>query len=151
MIGAPDIASTIIMGGLSKATPVPTEIKLHQQSKLLEIRFADGGHFKLPCEYLRVYSPSAEVRGHSPGEETLQTGKRNVEIRAIEPVGNYAVKLVFSDGHDSGIYSWDVLYDLGVNQESYWQSYLIRLEAAGASRDIDSTTLPPKSGGCGKH
>ncbi|HTY03764.1 MAG TPA: DUF971 domain-containing protein [Rhodocyclaceae bacterium] len=139
------------MAGLDKHTPVPTEIKLHQQSRLMEISFADGAHFSLPYEYLRVYSPSAEVRGHGPGQETLQTGKRNVEISAVEPVGNYAIKPVFSDGHDSGIYSWDVLYDLGINQESYWQTYLTRLQAAGANRDVDSTTLPPKAGGCGKH
>jgi DUF971 family protein len=141
-----------MMAGLQKETPVPTEIKLHQQSKLMEVTFSDGGHFRLPYEYLRVYSPSAEVRGHGPGQEVLQTGKRNVDITAIEPVGNYAVKLVFSDGHDSGIWSWDLLYDLGVNQESYWQTYLIRLQADGASRDVDSTTLPPKTGGsCGSH
>lgn len=140
------------MAGLNKETPIPTEIKLHQQSRLMEVSFADGAHFKLPYEYLRVYSPSAEVRGHGPGQEVLQTGKRNVDISGIEAVGNYAVKPVFSDGHDSGIYSWDLLYDLGINYESYWQAYLTRLQAAGASRDIDSTTLPPKSGGsCGKH
>jgi DUF971 family protein len=139
------------MAGLDKNTPVPTEIKLHQQSRLMELRFADGAHFSLPYEYLRVFSPSAEVRGHGPGQEVLQTGKRMVEISGIEPVGNYAVKPAFSDGHDSGIYSWDLLYDLGVNHESYWQSYLIRVEAASASRDVDSTTQPPKTGGCGKH
>lgn len=140
------------MAGLDKQIPIPTEIKLHQQSKLMEISFDDGSHFKLPYEYLRVFSPSAEVRGHGPGQETLQTGKRNVDIQALDPVGNYAVKPTFSDGHDSGIYSWDTLYDLGLHQKEYWQSYLDRLEAAGASRDIDSTTLPPKSGGgCGKH
>ncbi|MDK9724166.1 MAG: DUF971 domain-containing protein [Sterolibacteriaceae bacterium MAG5] len=140
------------MAGLDKQIPIPTEIKLHQQSKLMEITFDDGSHFKLPYEYLRVFSPSAEVRGHGPGQETLQTGKRNVDIQALDAVGNYAVKPSFSDGHDSGIYSWDTLYDLGLHQKEYWQSYLDRLEAAGASRDIDSTTLPPKSGGgCGKH
>lgn len=139
------------MAGLDHDTPIPTEIKLHQQSRLMEISFADGSHFKLPYEYLRVHSPSAEVRGHGPGQETLQTGKRNVEIQTLEAVGNYAVKPTFSDGHDSGIYSWDTLYDLGRNHEAYWNEYLARLEAAGASRDIDSTTLPPKSGGCGKH
>ena len=102
--------------------------------------------------YLRVYSPSAEVRGHGPGQETLQTGKRNVEITDLESVGHYAVKPSFSDGHDTGIYSWDLLHDLGVNQEALWSDYLARLEQAGASRDVDSTTLPPKSGGgCGKH
>ena len=141
------------MAGLNKQTPTPTEIKLHQQSKLMEISFSDGANFKLPYEYLRVYSPSAEVRGHGPGQEVLQTGKRNVEINGIEAVGNYAVKPVFSDGHDSGIYSWDLLYDLGINHESYWQTYLARLQAEGASRDVDSTTQPPKpkAGGCGHH
>ena len=140
------------MAGLDVHTPIPTEIKLHQQSRLLEVSFADGQRFKLPFEYLRVYSPSAEVRGHGPGQETLQTGKRNVDIVSVDAVGNYAVRPTFSDGHDSGIYSWDVLYELGVNQESNWQAYLARLEAAGASRDVDSTTLPPKAGGCGgKH
>jgi DUF971 family protein len=139
------------MTGLNKQTPIPTEIKLHQQSKLMEVTFSDGANFKLPYEYLRVYSPSAEVRGHGPGQEVLQTGKRNVDIQGIEPVGNYAVQPMFSDGHDSGIYSWDLLYDMGFNLESYWQAYLIRLEAEGASRDVDSTTLPPKSGGCGSH
>jgi DUF971 family protein len=136
------------MAGLDKHTPIPTEIKLHQQSKLMEVSFADGANFKFPYEYLRVYSPSAEVRGHGPGQETLQTGKRNVDITAVEAVGNYAIQPVFSDGHDSGIYSWDVLYDLGINQESYWQAYLIRLEAAGESRDVDSSIRPPKSS-CG--
>lgn len=140
------------MAGLDRNTPIPTEIKLHQQSRLMEVSFADGSHFQLPYEYLRVFSPSAEVRGHGVGQETLQTGKRNVAIQSLEPVGNYAVKPTFSDGHDSGMYSWDTLYDLGSHYEEYWQDYLARLEAAGASRDIDSTTLPPKSGGgCGKH
>lgn len=140
------------MAGIQN-TPIPTEIKLHQQSRLMEIRFSDGAHFRLPCEFLRVCSPSAEVRGHGPGQETLQTGKRDVEITNIEAVGNYAVKLVFSDGHDSGIYSWDWLYDLGARQDELWQDYLGRLEAAGGSRDVDSSTRPPKSacgsGGCG--
>lgn len=140
------------MSGLTRATPIPTEIKLHQQSRLMEIHFDDGRQFTLPYEYLRVYSPSAEVRGHGVGQETLQTGKRQVTIEAIEAVGNYAVKPMFSDGHDSGIYSWDTLYDLGVNQEAWWQAYLERIEAAGASRDIDTTTPPkPAGGGCGKH
>lgn len=142
------------MAGLDKHTPIPTEIKLHQQSKLMEVSFADGANFKLPFEYLRVYSPSAEVRGHGPGEETLQTGKRNVDITNLAAVGNYAVQPTFSDGHDSGIYSWDLLYDLGFNQESYWQAYLTRLAGAGENRDVDSSKRPPKSpasGGCGKH
>lgn len=123
------------MAGLDHGTPLPTEIKLHQKSHLLEISFADGKTFQLPFEYLRVYSPSAEVRGHAPGEEILQVGKRAVEITKIEPVGNYAVQLVFSDGHDSGLYSWDYLYDLGVSQDARWQHYLERLAAAGASRE----------------
>jgi DUF971 family protein len=141
------------MAGLDKNIPHPTEIKLHQKSRAMEISFSDGSHFRLPFEFLRVYSPSAEVRGHGPGQETLQTGKRSVDIKAIEPVGNYAIQPFFSDGHDSGIYSWDLLYQLGAHQDELWADYLARLEAAGASRDIDSTTLPPKTGGgCGgKH
>jgi len=123
------------MGGLTKSTPIPTEIKLHKQSRMLEVAFDDGKRFELPCEYLRVYSPSAEVRGHGPGQETLQVGKKDVEITDIQPVGQYAVVLVFSDGHDSGIYSWDYLYDLGMEQEFYWQNYLRRMAEAGASRE----------------
>lgn len=126
------------MGGLTASTPIPTEIKLHKQSRVLEIAFNDGSRFELPCEYLRVFSPSAEVRGHGPGQEVLQVGKKNVEITAIEPVGQYAVVLVFSDKHDSGIFSWDYLHDLGVNQERYWQTYLERMEAAGQSRESKS-------------
>jgi DUF971 family protein len=132
------------MAGLERTTPTPTEIKLHQKSRLLEISFSDGMSFKFPYEFLRVYSPSAEVRGHGPGQETLQTGKRDVLINGIDAVGNYAVKPIFSDGHDSGIYSWDLLYGLGIGQEQLWQEYLARLEAAGASRDVDSTTQPAK-------
>jgi DUF971 family protein len=115
--------------------PAPTGITLHQKSRVLEIGFEDGKAFRLPYELLRVYSPSAEVRGHGPGEEVLQTGKRAVEIRSLEPVGSYAVQPVFSDGHSTGIYSWDYLYWLGENQERLWAEYLARLEAAGASRD----------------
>jgi DUF971 family protein len=114
---------------------VPTEIKLHQKSRFMEIAFSDGRGFRLPYEYLRVYSPSAEVRGHGPGQEVLQTGKREVEIRALEPVGSYAVQPVFSDGHGTGIYSWDYLYELGENQEKLWAEYLGKLAAAGASRE----------------
>ena len=116
-------------------TPRPTEIKLHQKSRVLEISFADGKTFQLPCEFLRVYSPSAEVRGHGPGQETLQVGKKSVEIIHIEPVGSYAIQLSFSDGHDTGLYSWDMLYDYGLHQENMWQHYLKRLEEAGASRE----------------
>jgi DUF971 family protein len=114
---------------------VPTEIKLHQKSRVMEVTFSDGRGFRLPYEYLRVYSPSAEVRGHGPGQEVLQAGKRNVEIRSLEPVGSYAVQPVFSDGHSTGIYSWDYLYEIGENQEQLWQEYLKRLEAAGAARE----------------
>jgi DUF971 family protein len=117
------------------ATPAPTETKLHQASRVLEIAFADGHVFKLPCEFLRVYSPSAEVRGHGPGQDVLQVGKRDVAITAIEPVGTYAVKLVFSDGHDTGLYTWDYLYGLGRDQDALWRRYLERLAQAGASRD----------------
>jgi len=123
------------MGGLTAETPIPTEIKLHQQSRVMEIAFNNGDRFQLPYEYLRVYSPSAEVRGHGAGQETLQVGKKQVEIKAIEPVGQYAVALVFSDGHDSGIYSWDYLYGLGRYQEAYWKAYLLRMGQAGASRE----------------
>jgi DUF971 family protein len=116
-------------------TPLPTEITLHQQSRVLDIAFDNGTRFQLPYEFLRVYSPSAEVRGHGEGQETLQVGKRNVGITELVPVGQYAVKIVFDDGHDSGLYSWDYLYDLGRNQEILWHNYLHRLEQAGASRD----------------
>lgn len=115
-------------------TERPSEIRLHQQSRLLELIYEDGLHFRLPCEYLRVFSPSAEVRGHGPGQEVLQTGKENVNIVAIEPVGNYAIKLVFSDGHDTGIYDWRYLYRLGENQDANWQVYLDRLAKAGHQR-----------------
>ena len=113
----------------------PTEIKLHQKSRVFEISFDDGKTFRLPYELLRVYSPSAEVRGHGPGQEVLQTGKRDIEIRSVEPVGSYAVQPVFSDGHSTGIYSWEYLYQLGENQDELWAQYLERLKAAGASRD----------------
>lgn len=123
------------MSGLSKGAPMPVEVLLHQQSRVLEIAFDDDKRFELPCEYLRVYSPSAEVRGHGVGQEVLQVGKRNVNITALEPVGHYALKLTFDDGHDSGLYSWDYLYELGVNYDANWQNYLNRLAAAGATRD----------------
>ncbi|HEY7239223.1 MAG TPA: DUF971 domain-containing protein [Burkholderiales bacterium] len=112
----------------------PTQITLHQRSRVLEIAFADGREFRLPYEYLRVYSPSAEVRGHGPGQEVLQTGKRDVEIRSLEAVGSYAVQPVFSDGHSTGIYSWEYLYELGAEQERLWTEYLQKLQATGASR-----------------
>jgi DUF971 family protein len=123
------------MSGLDPSTPTPTAIKLHQQSKVLEIAFSDGREFRLPYEFLRVHSPSAEVRGHGPGQEVLQVGKRDVTIREVEPIGHYAIRPSFSDGHDTGIYSWDYLYELGERQEALWQRYLERMTAAGASRD----------------
>lgn len=123
------------MAGLSKSTPVPTNLVVHQRSRALEVSFDTGETFRLPFELLRVYSPSAEVRGHGPGQEVLQTGKRNVDIVALEPIGNYAVRPRFSDGHDTGIYSWEILYDLGLHQQQRWDDYAARLQAAGASRD----------------
>jgi DUF971 family protein len=139
------------MAGLDRNTPTPTEIKLHQKSHLMEIAFSDGAHFQLTYEMLRVFSPSAEVRGHGPGQEVLQTGKRGVAIVSVEPVGNYAIKPVFSDGHDSGIYSWDLLYQLGAEQGDLWQKYLSRLEAKGLSRDTDTTRPVAAAHGCSKH
>lgn len=126
------------MAELDPVSHTPTEIKLHQKSRTLEIAFADGSRFNLPCEFLRVYSPSAEVRGHGPGQEVLQVGKINAEITHIEPVGTYAINLAFADGHNSGIYSWDYLYDLSTNQEALWQRYLERMQEAGASREPTS-------------
>lgn len=114
--------------------PLPTELNLHRQSRVLEISFGDGAHYNLPCEYLRAFSPSAEVQGHGPGQEVLQLGKEDVNIDRIEPVGNYAVCLHFDDGHNTGIYSWDTLYRLGTDQEKNWKQYLARLKAAGHSR-----------------
>jgi DUF971 family protein len=131
------------MAGLTPSTPLPQGITLHAQSRVLEIVFADGAHFKLPFELLRVYSPSAEVQGHGPGQDVLQTGKREVGIVALEPVGNYAVQPTFSDGHDTGIYSWDYLYLLGTRQAELWADYERRLAAAGAGRD---DPMPEKTG-----
>lgn len=119
------------------AIATPTKIELHQQSRMLEIEFDDGKHFELSCEYLRTHSPSAEVQGHGPGQEKLQVGKEDVNITAIEPVGNYAVCLVFDDNHNSGIFSWDHLYELGRDKEENWARYLKRLEEAGHQRKAD--------------
>jgi DUF971 family protein len=116
-------------------TPPPTEIKLRQKSRLMELAFSDGSRFELSYELLRVYSPSAEVRGHGPGQEVLQVGKRDVDISSLEPSGSYAVQPTFSDGHSTGIYSWDYLYWLGKNRDTLWRQYLERLEQAGASRE----------------
>jgi len=144
------------MAGLNPDTPQPTAITLHQRARTLEIAFADGVTANLSHELLRVYSPSAEVRGHGAGQEMLQFGKRDVEITDIEQVGNYAVKLVFSDGHDSGLYSWDYFYELATSYDALWATYLQRLEAAGASRDpaaaVPEALQPkPAAKGCGKH
>ena len=121
------------------ATPTPTELTVRKQSKVVDITFDDGAAFSLPFELLRVYSPSAEVRGHGPGQEVLQTGKRDVELTALEPVGNYAVQPHFSDGHNTGIFTWDYLYWLGANQPTLWSEYLARLEAAGHGADAGRT------------
>lgn len=123
------------MAGLTPHTQPPTAITVHQQSRVLEIGFADGRTFRIPFELMRVYSPSAEVQGHGPGQEILQTGKRDVGLNALEPVGHYAVQPQFTDGHASGIYSWDYLYFLGSQQEELWKQYAARLSAAGVDRD----------------
>lgn len=122
---------------MSSNERTPTEIRLRKTSRLLAISFSDGSEFELPFEYLRVYSPSAEVKGHGPGQETLQTGKENVAVTAIEPVGHYAVRLVFDDGHNTGLYTWKYLYELGAEQAERWQAYLDRLSAAGYPRRPD--------------
>ena len=123
------------MAGLTPTTPQPTAITVHEQSRVLEIGFSDGKQFRIPFELMRIYSPSAEVQGHGPGQEVLQTGKREVGVAGLEPVGNYAVQPTFSDGHNTGIFSWDYLYFLGVQQTQLWQQYETRLQAAGLERD----------------
>ena len=137
------------MAGLKPDSPTPVSITAHSQSRVLEVAFSDGAAFRIPFELMRVYSPSAEVQGHGPGQEVLQTGKREVGLTALEPVGNYAVKPVFSDGHDSGIFSWDYLYDLGERQDELWRRYLDTLAAAGASRDPGPEPAAKPRGGCG--
>lgn len=130
-------------------TPSPQSLTLHGASRVLEIGFADGKTFRIPFELMRVYSPSAEVQGHGPGQETLQTGKRQVSIEALEPVGNYAVKPTFSDGHDSGLFTWEYLYFLGDQEQALWAEYEQRLQAAGVQRD---DPMPEKAGSaCGHH
>lgn len=137
------------MAGLNKTTPTPQDITLHSQSRVLEVAFSDGQTFRLPFELMRVYSPSAEVQGHGPGQEVLQTGKREVTVVALEPVGNYAVQPTFSDGHSSGIFSWDYLYFLGSQQAQLWADYNARLLAAGQDRDAP---MPQKAGSsCASH
>ena len=138
------------MAGIERDTPIPSEIKLHKKSRRLELIYADGESFSLDFEFLRVYTPSAEARGHGPGQETLQTGKREVAIEGVEPVGTYALRLIFSDGHDSGLYSWDLLYNLGKHHDELWQEYLKQIEKQGLSRDID-TSSRPAAGSCGHH
>lgn len=134
--------------------PAPLNIVLHSASHVLEVEFDNGQVFKLPFEFLRVYSPSAEVRGHGAGQETLQVGKKDVTITALQPVGHYAVQPIFSDGHTSGIYSWDYLYEIGVNQSRLWAQYLAQLEAAGASRVAgapENAAYTPQAPSCGHH
>ena len=137
------------MAGMEHDTPIPNEIKLHQKSRRLELIYEDES-YALDFEFLRVYTPSAEARGHGPGQEVLQTGKRNVTIERIEPVGTYALRLVFSDGHDSGLYSWDMLHNLGRHQAELWAEYLKQIERNGLSRDVD-TTSRPAGGACSSH
>jgi DUF971 family protein len=138
------------MAGLTAQTPQPTSITVHQQSRVLEVGFSDGEAFRIPFELMRVYSPSAEVQGHGPGQEVLQTGKREVGLTALEPVGNYAVQPSFSDGHDTGIFSWDYLYFLGSRQDELWRQYETRLQEAGMSRDAPMVAAAGSS--CGhKH
>ena len=137
------------MAGLTPQTPQPTEITVHQQSRALQVSFANGDEFRIPFELMRVYSPSAEVQGHGPGQEVLQTGKREVELTALEPVGNYAVQPTFSDGHNTGIFSWDYLHFLGSQQPALWKQYEERLQAAGANRDAPMTEASGSA--CGHH
>jgi DUF971 family protein len=143
---------TLFMAGLTKNSANPTALTVHQASRILEIAFDDGAHFHIPFELLRVYSPSAEVQGHGPGQEVLQAGKRQVGIKELTPVGHYAVQPVFSDGHDTGIFSWTYLYELGATQEALWAKYEARLQAAGANRDTAAPAMAAAGhGGCGQH
>ncbi len=134
-----------------KSTPQPTALTVHQSSRTVEIAFDDGRSFQLPFEFLRVHSPSAEVQGHGPGQETLQTGKRNVVITAVEPVGHYAVQPTFDDGHSTGIFSWAYFYELGSRQDEMWARYEQRLADAGADRDTATVAPAAAGGGCGSH
>ncbi|MCW5612226.1 MAG: DUF971 domain-containing protein [Rubrivivax sp.] len=137
------------MAGLNRDTPQPTALTVHQASRVLEVAFSDGASFRIPFELLRVYSPSAEVQGHGPGQEVLQTGKRNVLVEDLQPVGHYAVQPRFSDGHETGIYSWDYLYRLGAEQVELWRRYEQRLQEAGVDRD--APMAPAAGGACGHH
>lgn len=137
------------MAGLTAGAPTPTDITVHGQSRVLEVAFSDGARFRIPFELMRVYSPSAEVQGHGPGQEVLQTGKRLVDLEGLEPIGNYAIKPTFSDGHDSGLFTWEYLYFLGSEQDQLWADYERRLQAAGTDRDA---AMPEKGGaGCSSH
>lgn len=137
------------MAGLTPDTPNPTDITVHEQSRVLEVGFSDGRRFRIPFELMRVYSPSAEVQGHGPGQEVLQTGKRDVGLAGLEPVGNYAVKPVFTDGHDTGIFSWDYLYHLGAQEAELWRKYEARLAEAGVDRDAPMSAAAGSA--CGHH
>ena len=137
------------MAGLQAGTPTPTALTVHNQSRVLEIAFSDGASFRIPFELMRIYSPSAEVQGHGPGQEILQTGKRDVCIVELEPIGNYAVKPVFSDGHESGLFTWAYLYQLGADESQLWADYQHRLEAAGVDRD--ASMIVSGGHGCSSH
>ena len=139
------------MAGLNANTPAPEALTVHSASRVLEIAYSDGKRFRIPFELLRVYSPSAEVQGHGPGQETLQTGKRDVGITSIEPVGNYAIKPFFSDGHESGLFTWEYLYQLGQQQDALWAQYLQQLEEAGVDRDTPMAGKSAGGHGCGGH
>ena len=137
------------MAGLQTGSPTPVALTVHSQSRLLEVAFSDGAQFRIPFELMRIYSPSAEVQGHGPGQEVLQTGKREVNVVELEPIGNYAVKPVFSDGHESGLFTWDYLYHLGADQSQLWDDYERRLKAAGALRDAPMAVAGGH--GCSSH
>jgi DUF971 family protein len=135
------------MSGLTPDTPVPTGVIVHTASRALELQYADGARYRIPFELLRVYSPSAEVRGHGPGQETLQTGKREVGIVSVAPVGHYALQPTFTDGHSTGIYSWDQLYELATRQDAFWDLYFDKLRQAGVERDAPMSQDVPR-GAC---
>ena len=137
------------MAGLQAGSPIPTALTVHSQSRILEIAFSDGASFRIPFELMRIYSPSAEVQGHGPGQEILQTGKREVGVVELEPIGNYAVKPVFSDGHESGLFTWDYLYHLGADESRLWEDYQRRLQAAGVDRDAPMVVAGGH--GCSSH
>jgi DUF971 family protein len=137
------------MAGLAVDTPTPTALTVHEQSRVLEVSFSDGATYRIPFELMRVYSPSAEVQGHGPGQEVLQTGKRDVTVVGIAPIGNYGVQPTFSDGHDTGIYSWDYLHFLGSQEADLWRRYEQRLAEAGVDRD--APMQPGQGAACGHH